>query len=279
MEVIIVCNGRRLLEFMPLSSCDENRLQLAEEAEFKYKQAAELVKLKDYARALEFYLFAFDNGRAVSGWGGVRLSYIPGAIADLGKLYPEAKKALRSRRNVREKLILAGETDFEVVSEWLSLNRYLHDQERELALLQKLETRGALDESVREKIIDSNFDRLLQLRQYDTLSRYFDDFGNDFMFQIFHYETALLFPDKWARRASSLVDYQRRRIFSEGLKVFELALGIKKEKQADEIAKRILLYCDDPESYDKLAKAAERAGVKSKASELTKLAKAKLKSK
>lgn len=47
------------------------------QAELMFKQARELAKTDDHAGALEAYLFAFDNGKAVYGWGGVRLSYIP----------------------------------------------------------------------------------------------------------------------------------------------------------------------------------------------------------
>jgi len=261
---------------MPISSCDENRIRLAQEAQEKYKQAKELVLAKDFARALEFYLFAFDNGKAVSGWGGVRLSYVPADIAELGEKYLPAKEALQLRRDAREELIGRGETDHDTVMEWISLNRYLLDSERELTVLRELQGKGILDESVKKHIIDSNFDQLLEARQYDVLAEYFDDLGNNFMFQIFHYEDAVLFPDKWIRKDASMTDYLKMRILTEGVKVFELALGIKNNLQADEIAKRILLHCNIAEAYAGLVAAAMKAGQKAKANKLLKQAKSDL---
>jgi len=259
---------------MPISSCDENRLRLAQEAESKFAQARQLVKSGDFAGALECYLFAFDNSLAVSGWGGVRLSYIPSEIAQLGNKYPPAKEALQVRRNAREEMIRAGETDFNLVSEWTSLNGYLCENDRELALLEEMEKRGNLDESVKDRIIDSNFDRLLSEKRYDILSGYLDDFGNQFMMQIFHYEEAALFPERFERAPGG--DYWKSHIRDSGAKVFELALGVRKELQADGIATRILLYCTDAETYNKLINAALRAGHKKKARELAKHAKANL---
>jgi len=261
----------------PYSSCDENRLQLAQEAQQNFERARELVRTEDHAGALECYLFAFDNSLAVDGWGGVRLSYIPGEIAMLGEKYPPAKTALELRRNAREELIRGGETNFDVVAEWLSLNAYLNEKDRELALMNELQDSGRLDESLREEIIDSNFDRLLAQKRYEIPCEYLDDFGNNFMFQIFHYEEAALFPGKRRKNASgSMTDYLKIRIADEGAKVFELALGAKKELQADEIAKRIFLHCNNAHAYSKLIDAATRAGHKNKARKLLQQAKANL---
>jgi hypothetical protein len=264
--------------FMPISSCDENRLQLAQEAQLKLKNARELAKTDDNAAALECYLFAFDNGLAVDGWGGVRLSYIPSEIAQLGDKYSPAKLALQIRRDAREELIRGGEKDFNVVMEWLCLNGYLHDKERELVLLNELQGEGKLDDSVKDRIIDSNFERLLEDQRYDVLSKYLDGFGHKFMYQIFHHEEAALFPKKYKTNdeSVSMSDYWKRHISDEGAKVFELALGVKRELQADEVAKRILLHCNDAYSYARLIFAADRARQKTKVRELRKQAKANL---
>lgn len=263
---------------MPYSSCDENRLELSNQAELKLKQARELVKANDHSGALEAYLFAFDNGKAVYGWGGVRLSYIPAEIARLGEKYPPAKLALQFRRDAREHLLRDGEKDFDVVSEWLSLNQYLNEKDRELELLEQLQQRGILAEKVKRQIIDSNFERLLEEKRYEVLAEYLDEFGNKFMFEIFHYENEVLFPDKRERNivGESMSDFWKSHIAIEGAKVFELALGVKKELQADEIAKRVLLHCSGVESYAMLTAAASRAGRKDKARELLKMAKTNL---
>jgi hypothetical protein len=263
---------------MPLSSCDEDRLRLAKETQKKFDQARALAAKRDYAAALECYLFAFDNSLAVEGWGGVRLSYIPAEIAELGENYPPALTALKLRRDAREELIRRGERDFNVLSEWNSLNSYLGDFERELALLKELEDKGVLDDSLKDKIITSNFERLLSERRYDVLSEYLDNLGYKFLHTIFHRETELLFPKRRPRFNESMSDFWKDRIREEGAKVFELALGAKKPLQADEIAKRILLHCCDAETYNRLIAAALRAGQKGKARTIAKQAKATLSS-
>jgi hypothetical protein len=259
---------------MSLSSCDENRLRLSEEAQEKFAQARKLAMTDDYAATLECYLFAFDNSLAVHGWGGVRLSYIPSEIARLGEKYSPALTALRLRRDAREELIRAGERDFNVLSEWISLNRYLEEQERELALLKELEALGVLDETLKDRIITSNFDRLLSDRRYDVLSEYLDELGHKFLHQIFHRERERLFPKQIAHFGETMSDYWKAHIRDEGAKIFELALGSKKQLQSDEIAKRILMHSCDAETFNKLIDAALRAGQKTKARAIFKQAKA-----
>lgn len=258
---------------MPISSCDEDRLRLSREAEAKFTRARQLSVTDDHIGALECYLFAFDNSLAVPGWGGVRLSYIPAEIAQLGKKYPPALTALRLRRDARETLIRNGECDFNVLSEWISLNRYLEEQERELELLKELESSGILVEKVKERIITSNFERLLAARRYDVLSEYLDDLGSKFLHTIFHKERELLFPKKFAVSGESISDFWNAQIRDKGAKIFELALGAKKLLQADEIEKRILMHSCDAETFNKLIAAAWRAGKKKKARELFKQAK------
>lgn len=262
---------------MPSSTCDENRLKTAADADQKLKEARALVKEGHLENALEAYLFAFDNSRFVSGWGGVRLSYIPNEIAEMGKKFPLAITALKERRDMRERLILDGETDYDLVAEWSSLNKYLGESIRELKVLEKLKKAGKNTTEVEEKIINSNFEYLLEQREYKLLKKYINDFGRRFMHQIFHYETHTLIPrdkDRW--EPETMAAYWKDHIRQVGAQVFEVALGSKNDLIADEIAKRVLLHCNDLQSFAVLTKAAIRAGRKKKATELMKLAKATL---
>jgi hypothetical protein len=119
---------------------------------------------------------------------------------------------------------------------------------------------------------------LLEEQRYEVLAEYLDEFGHKFLFQIFHYDNEVLFPDKHGLQIAgeSMADYWKSHIAIEGAKVFELALGVKKDLQADEIAKRVLLINSTVETYALLVVAASRAGRKNKTRELLKLAKANL---
>jgi hypothetical protein len=263
---------------VPISSCDENRLRIAQEAEQKLAQARQLAASGENEEALECYLFAFDNGRFVDGWGGVRLSYIPSEIAQLGQKYPLALEALRQRRDTREKMISEGETDFDVVSEWTAINQYLRESNRELEVLAKLQKSGKLVESVKERIIDSNFDQLLREKRYDVLGEFLNDFGRSFFHKIFHYEDMKLFPKRGPRNwdPATAMEHWKGSMREEGAQVFEVALGANNERAADEIARRLLLHCNDVVAYGNLLHAAFRAGKKKKAHDLLKQAKGQL---
>jgi hypothetical protein len=262
---------------MPLSSCDEDRLQLAQRAEEQFDKGRELAEAGDHAGALNALLFAFDHSLAVSGWGGVRLSYIPGEIAELGVNYPPALDALRARRDARERLIRDGETDYNVVAEWTALNQYLLDKDRELILLNEMEAAGTLKSSLKKTIVQDNFERLLQEKAYKTLSDYFDNFGRSFLYVIFNYEECSLFPGRFQSLSDeTFKDYMTAHIILEGAKVYELAIGIKKPEIADEIAKRVLTHCDPTATFMALIAAAEHVGSKKKVKELRSQAKAAL---
>lgn len=261
---------------MPLSSCDEIRLKTAEEADKKLGEARALYKEEKYERALEAYLFAFDYSRFVSGWGGVRLSYIPSEIAQMGKVYPLAKTALVQRRDARERLILAGETDYDLVAEWTSINHYLGESVRELDVLKSLKNIGKDSEKLKERIVDSNFEYLLEQQEYSLLSLYINQFGRKFLNSIFHYETEIMLPGSGPWPPERMKEYWKEIIRKEGAQVYEVALGSKNGRIADEIAQRVLTYCNDAKSFIALTKAADRAGQKKRLNDLTRLAKTSL---
>ena len=53
-------------------------------------------------------------------------------------------------------------------------------------------------------------------------------------------------------------------IKKNGTNLYELALAIKKWPQADEVARRVLLYCRDAESFSMLAAVANKLGRKAR---------------
>lgn len=256
-----------------ISSCDENRLAIAEKADKSLDLGRKLASEGKYKKALEHYLFAFDNGRYVSGWAGVRLSYIPSEIAELGSKYPAALDALRERRDDREALILKGGSDYDVAAEWLSLNRYLGDNERMLSMLDHV------GEKVRAKIIDANFEQLLSSKRYKLLSSILNERGRRFFSWELHYETEKYFPrnegyTNWQPGTMLLLHAQTLR--QSGLEVFELSLALKRNAPALEVARRLLVHFCDAETYIALLEIARRIGSKRIAAQLLKQAKSQL---
>ena len=76
----------------------------------RQQHAQALAETGKYEEALAEYLWCFDHGNeATNGaYTGVRLSFLLGAIARLGKQYPPAIQALEARRDKAEAALLSG---------------------------------------------------------------------------------------------------------------------------------------------------------------------------
>jgi hypothetical protein len=251
-----------------ISDCDEHRLHIAAEAERNWAEGRKFAAAGKHKKALECLLFAFDNGRYVEGWGGVRLSFIPAAIARLGAEYPPALGALRERRDAREQLIRDGLTDYDIVSEWISINRYLGENERMLNLVNEVSPK------LRTQIIQENFDNLLASRQYTLAAEVLNTVGQMFFTWEFHYETGKYFPRRSTHESS--LESNRRTLRARGLQVFELALAVKRRAEAAEVARRLLLHCGEAETYIDLINAANNVNSKVAVRQLLKKAKSNL---
>ncbi len=264
---------------MPISNCDQDRLQLIEKIEKSFTEARKLEIDGKLEEALEAYLFAFDNGHLVPGWGGVRLSFIPGAIARLGLKHKAATLALQTRRDARETLVRGGERDFDVIHEWLALNRYLGEKDREMKLLAALDESGELDEDLEEQIIEENYERLLRAGNYQILEPYFDTFGNRFLHNLLNFDDDTLLPPRLPQKVNAESSRARRsalwvsEIKKSGRNLYELALGIKRWEHADEVARRVLSYCPTIDSLNQLEEVALRLKCKTRLKKLRSLAK------
>lgn len=259
---------------MTLSSCDENRLRLIAKIESSFARAKKLEQAGELEKALEEYLFAFDNGHLVPGWGGVRLSYVPSAIARLGERLPAATLALSHIRDAREKLIRSGELEFDVIHEWLALNRYLNEHERELQLLRELKDTGTLDADLESQIIRENYERLLEAGEYKILDAYFDKFGAHFLQSLLNFDCDTLLPPRRKSRGRSkeMAALWSRSIKKDGRNLYELALATKRWDHADEVARRVLSYCPEAESLTLLAETARRLKRKTRLKKLCNMA-------
>jgi len=92
-----------------------------------FDDAQELDRSKRYADALAKYLEVFERSRKCPGWGGVRLSFVLSNISRMD--YPPAKHALFELRQHRECQMLAGIYDWDHISEWVAINRYIADND------------------------------------------------------------------------------------------------------------------------------------------------------
>ena len=105
----------------------------------RYKNAQDLARSGDSAAALKEFLWCYDEGMPrVTGYGGVRNSFLLSSIAELGKNYPPALAALRERRDQAQARMLNSESDPDAAQDFASINRELHENQNTLAAFDQL---------------------------------------------------------------------------------------------------------------------------------------------
>ena len=237
------------------ASGEQQRVTEAE-LDKRFALARSLAQAGKYEQALREYLFVFDNGRGVSGYGGVRLSYVPSEIAAIGRAYRPALVALRSRRDEREQLVLTGKGDFDVIHELTSLNEYLDAPERNVALFDKLKTMGSSYAKVREDLLTLIWTQLAEAKRYEDLKDKVDELAQHVARQIAESAINSDFPDNGGLSSPEYQGYLRQSVISDGSRVYETLLELGKTEKADKLAKWMLTFATDGEMYAQLINSA-----------------------
>jgi hypothetical protein len=227
-----------------------------EELDTHFALARSLAQERKFEQALKEYLFVFDNSRDVVGYGGVRLSYVPSEIAAIGRNYRPAILALQSRRDEREKLVLAAKADFDVIQELTSLNKYLDKPEHNIALFDKLKTMGSAYSEVREDMLTLIWEQLVVAKRYDDLKDKVDLLAKRVAGQIAEAAINNDFPDNSVLSSTEYQGYLRWSIIEDGGRVYETLLAVGKTEKADKLAKWMFTFSSDGEMYAQLINSA-----------------------
>lgn len=148
--------------------------------EARYKHAQELARSGDSAGALKEFLWCFDEGMPrVTGYGGVRDSFLLSEIAKLGENYPPALAALRERRDAAWQRMLSSENDPDAAQDFASLNRELHEDQNTLAAFDQLPAgdhrRQVLASVAYDQLVGAQrYSDAILGKPYDTISMLFD---------------------------------------------------------------------------------------------------------
>jgi thioredoxin-related protein len=127
------------------------------------KLAEILVQEGDSAGALKEYLWLFDEGMAkLPDWAGVRTSYVPMEIRELGRSYPPALDALRKRHDAAKKRLESPGFDEGDARDWAALNWVLRDSTATMSFFDSLPAGDP-----RRRFLGAYvFDDLLEARRY-----------------------------------------------------------------------------------------------------------------
>lgn len=211
------------------------------ELDSSLKKARKLAAQKKYKKSLQKYLFVFDNSRAVSGYSGVRLSYVPSEIASIGKSYPIAIRELRKRRNLLNLAILKGKAGFDQIHELQSLNYYLKNTHKTVALYDKI----CRDKKKNPKLIEDFrhliWDELLEAKRYDDLGKDVDRVARTVAERIGEYFASVDFPI-YDYDSPTYQNWAIKKILKEGKQAHKVLTTIGRKKTAKKLQKWVKYF-------------------------------------
>lgn len=222
--------------------------------EARYKHAQDLASRGDAAAALKEFLWCFDEGMPrVTGYGGVRTSFLLSEIAKLGEQYPDALAALRERRDKALQRMLASATDSDAAMEFSALNRALKQDQNTLAVFDQLPA----DDQRRQTLASSAYDQLVTAQRYGDalLGKSYAQISAQFEIMAAERPLPANIPNP-----EMLQKAQHDYLISSTAKNVEVLAGAGDLEHARALAARVLAFDRSPEARTLLQQHAARAG-------------------
>lgn len=226
-----------------------------------YAQA--LAEKGDDAKALEEYLWCYDNGVAKDpAFIGVRGSFLVAYILQLAKRYPPARDAMVKRRDEAGKQILSGTAEQPALNDFMSLNRALKEREATLKLYDSLKTGDARAKKSREQLSVEVMELLVNARRYADALEFIPDPMGRITEGISTYErTKAIYekkvPDGDKRKTFQII---RRNLISGWSHIYESLVGTGRIEEAGKLAAQIIEFENTGETHSLFIEKAVRAG-------------------
>jgi len=218
-----------------------------------------------YAEALEQYLWCFDHGlEHEEAYAGVRLSFLLADIVELAKKYPPARAALVERRDRRESAPLEELQEFAHIQELTALNKYLGDQERSLALFDRLVEQDAPAAAARRILADLIGEDLMRSKRYAPYLAAVGDPLSCLERKVRNYQTFLEFEARQAesegQATSSPAEYMKGSVVRFANLLYEATLGAGRPDDASKVLEFALAFDGSVRAWTGMIEAAVRAG-------------------
>ncbi|HWL91970.1 MAG TPA: thioredoxin family protein [Phycisphaerae bacterium] len=258
-----------------------------------------------YKEALREYLWCWDEGEKHNpSYGGVRVSFLLGSIADLGREYPPALEALRKRRDACEKKVISDYSGkkngggksaktakkkkpgfitglirgltadstpsvAEIASDCCSINGHIGEDDRSIQFYDKLRALGEEAKPARKRMLHHIVDRLVDARRYKDIV---DDGGDpvrgiDSEFESYERDRKY-FATQHQELAKEMEEHDRKSLIDDVGRHYEVLLGVGEFEKADAAAKQLLKFEMSPRTYSELIRRAYRAEAGEIAAEL-----------
>lgn len=136
-----------------------------------YDKGKTALKEARFEEALECFDWFFNNSIKIDkSFSGVRLSYLLADWAALGGKYPKALDRLREVQATDYDRLLKEDCNKALFIEWLSINRYLKEENSTLAFFQKLDQeKPALAAQYYNNLLEET---LIRLKAYQLCKKY-----------------------------------------------------------------------------------------------------------
>ncbi|MDB6029203.1 MAG: pknB [Verrucomicrobiales bacterium] len=230
----------------------------------RMKRAEELVQLGKYPKALKEFLWCWDLGENENGFAGSRITALLSDISGLGKKYPPALEALKTRRDQLDKVVSAGKLEEHTATDLGFLNGALGQSERTLELFDKLPPAS----SDRNELITWFMELFLEHKRYDVVldaipdpELKFEEVKKSFSW-MHRPPTTGMSPEVEKMIAESnkrMEDSNKKYISGKGAIYLEILAGSKKTERAKKLADKVLENDNSPETVSLLKKRAVRA--------------------
>lgn len=232
----------------------EERLRLESSVEREFQLAKKLLKEKKYKEALKKFKLVYSQPLAPNH----SLSLPEAELKTLIRRYAPAERVVRRWRNDKEKLILRGIADLELLRDWNALNLCLKESNRIEVVFYKLE-RVPENEDVIESILGEIWPKLAKSKKYNEIGSYLRTLAWFVFLHVSEYESQRLFPRSESGASQRMVSkYMVEEIATKDPLVYEVALGLGSVEIAGHLCRKILSVEASDRTYGMLINGALR---------------------
>lgn len=226
-------------------------------------RARQLAASERYEEALSELLWCFDQGSREAGPFRLRLTVVLAEIAKLGRVYEPAAQAMRTRRDLRQRMLMAGASEsvpvdqrmplsdlVAMANELAALNAAMEEPQRNLAMFHHLGKQGTVGKELQQALFDDLLDFLLASRSYQDIVNCAGDINGRIDRKIQRCQqlagSSAGVSDK---SRDDLTHYLRQQVALEGGKFYEALLAVGRPEDARKLAERILEFDPAPSVY------------------------------
>jgi serine/threonine protein kinase len=223
------------------------------------QEANDLMNHGRYAEALQRHLWyhrhalEFDPGQA-----GVRLSFALSDWIELGRRYPEAKRALIEIRDHDTREFDQGNGSFNLFMDVAAINRELYDDDATRALFKTI---ARQDHNLAHQYYPVAEELLVGDGDYELCASFIPNFQQHFDFIRDARERTLAFADRTPEINQSLVRGTAQKAFINNTRaLIEILVGVGRKTEAEQIQAQALAVLNRPELQSAVSDAEKKVG-------------------